>query len=138
MKKLCVAFVLAASFAVPAVFAQTSSGVTGVVTDSSDAVVPEARVLVVNVDTGTERSTQTNEAGYFNQPFLTPGNYRITVEKEGFKPTVRTNVRLEVNQMARLDFSLELGAVTELLKSPAPRLCWSPAPPPSARSSRTS
>jgi outer membrane receptor protein involved in Fe transport len=110
-----VVFLIAASTA-PIAFAQTSSGVTGVVTDSSNAVVPEARVLVVNIDTGAERSTQTNEAGYFNQPFLTPGNYRITVEKEGFKPTVRTNVRLEVNQMARLDFSLELGAVTELIE----------------------
>jgi hypothetical protein len=59
MKKFCVALVFAVAMSTaPDAFAQTTSGVTGVVTDSSNAVVPEARVLVVHIDTGAERSTQ--------------------------------------------------------------------------------
>ena len=98
---LMAAAVLSAAWA----FAQTNSGISGVVIDASNAVVPLARLTVTHVDTGGERQTQSNEAGFYSLPSLTPGNYRIMVEKEGFKPTVRTNVRLEVNQMARLDFT---------------------------------
>lgn len=94
-------------------FGQVSSQLTGTVTDSSGAVVAGAEVTVSGVATGSERKVATNELGYYTVPLLPPGEYRVTVQKEGFHQVTREGVRLEVNQTARLDFTLEVGAVTE-------------------------
>ncbi len=94
-------------------FAQTSSQLTGSITDKSGAAVPNADVTVINADTGVERKTNSNESGSFNLPFLTPGNYKVTVQKQGFRGITQDNLRLEVNQVARLDFVLEVGQVSE-------------------------
>ena len=93
--------------------AQTTARVNGAITDSSSAVVPSARVTVTNVDTGISRETASDSAGYYEVSLLQPGNYNIAVQKEGFRQFTREGVRLEVNQVARLDFVLQLGAVTE-------------------------
>jgi outer membrane receptor protein involved in Fe transport len=95
------------------VFGQTTSQLTGLITDRTNAAVQGAEITVTNQATGGERRVQSNEAGIYTVPFLSPGNYTVTVSKQGFRQLKREAVRLEVNQTARLDFSLELGAVTE-------------------------
>jgi hypothetical protein len=107
--------VLLAFFAAVA-FGQTSSQLTGTITDTSGAVIVGAQVSVRNVDTGAERSTTTNELGHYTLPFLSPGNYVVSVQQQGFRTVSRDNVRLEVNQTARIDFNLEVGAVTETVE----------------------
>lgn len=92
--------------------AQTGE-VTGRVTDPTGAIVPGAEVMVKNVDTGVSRQVVSNEAGYYSAPLLPTGNYQVSVSKTGFRPVSRTGVRLEVQQVARLDFSLEVGNVAE-------------------------
>src|SRR5262245_61993273 len=87
-------------------FGQTAQ-VTGRVSDSSGAVVPGAQVTVNNQKTGLARDSVTNGEGYYTIPLLPPGEYRIAVKKDGFKPVVRPGVALNVEQVARLDFTLE-------------------------------
>ncbi len=87
--------------------------ITGRVTDPSEAVVPGTEIKVINENTGIEHSTTSNESGYYVVPLLNPGTYRVTAQKEGFRPVSRTGIKLDVAQVARIDFVLELGAVTE-------------------------
>jgi hypothetical protein len=98
------------------VFAQATAQLSGSVADASGAVIPAAEVIAVHIATGLERRAQTNELGLYVIPFLPPGEYRVTVQKAGFRQAVRDQVRLEVNQSVRLDFTLELGAVTETVE----------------------
>jgi len=107
--KLVVFFLSAAA----AVLQAQNAQITGRVADPSGAVVPSAEVSVTNVDTGDRRSTSTNEQGYYTVLFLIPGNYQVQVQRQGFRAASRTGVRLQVDQVARLDFTLEVGGVTE-------------------------
>ncbi len=105
--------------------AQTPTAqITGRITDPTGAVVPKAEVEVTNVDTGIRWQTTSNESGYYTLPVLPPGNYRLTVRQQGFKPMTRSGVSLVVDQVARIDFTLEVGGVTETVEvtSTAPLL----------------
>jgi hypothetical protein len=95
---------------------QATSRLTGDVVDPSGAAVSGAEVTVVNSGTGTTRSTTTSEAGDYSLPSLAPGDYAVTVSKPGFRQVKREGLRLEVNQTARVDFTLEVGAVSETVE----------------------
>ena len=97
------------------VFAQTAQ-ITGRVTDATAAVIPGAAITVTNVATGVERKVESNAEGYFTVPLLLPGEYRVTVENQGFKPVVRSGIVLEVDQRAEINFTLEVGAVAERIE----------------------
>ncbi len=90
-----------------------TASLTGLVTDSSGAVVPNAAVVVRNRATSTENSTTTDGSGYYNFASLPVGTYTVTVEIQGFKKAVQENAKLEIGQKARLDVGLEVGAVSE-------------------------
>jgi len=90
--------------------------IIGTIVDASGAVVPGASVVVINSDTGIKRETTSNELGYYTVPLLPPGNYRVAVQKEGFQPIERTTVTLAVDQVAQLDFTMQLGAVTQTVQ----------------------
>jgi hypothetical protein len=85
----------------------------GTVTDPSQATVPGATVLIRNVETGIERTMETDEAGHYLFPFVQPGNYTVTVKMRGFKTTVRESVGLSLNDNLRLDIELALGEAAE-------------------------
>src|SRR5207248_3535865 len=78
----CIIFVICAS---PGGVAQTTGGATlvGTITDTTGAVLPAAKVSVVNVETSFRSETQTSPEGSYYVPYLSPGNYRITVEAAG-------------------------------------------------------
>lgn len=95
-----------------AAFGQTAQ-ITGRVTDATQAVVPGAKVMVKNLDTGIAREVMTNNEGYFTAPLLTRGRYELTVQAEGFRMVRRADIVLDEGQMMRSDFSLEIGAVAE-------------------------
>ncbi len=101
---------------VPLAYPQAFSQLTGTVTDSTGAAVPAAEVTASNLETGAERTAETNTTGTFTITFLAPGPYTVAVNKDGFRSVLRENVRLEVNQVARLDFSLEVGSVSETVE----------------------
>ena len=91
----------------------TTAEITGVITDGSGAAVPNASITVANRNTGFTRKTSSGEQGIYRVPLLPPDVYRVTVTHEGFRPVTRPDVELKVDQTARLDFVLELGAVAE-------------------------
>src|SRR5262245_24816200 len=96
--------------------AQTTASLTGMIADSTGASVPSARVILSSVDTGLRRETVSAESGLYQFQLLQPGLYAITVQKEGFKQISREAIRLEVNQAARIDFSMQVGAVSETVE----------------------
>jgi hypothetical protein len=98
------------------VFAQTSAGLKGVVTDSTGALVPNAEIVVTNLNTGARRQTITNETGAYEIPLLQPGHYTVSGRKPGFKQAVREGVELELNQVAQIDFTLMAGEVNETVQ----------------------
>ncbi len=112
--QLVLFFCLASLVLIPSGNAQTITGaITGTVTDSTGAVIPNVKVTATNTATNIANASQSNEAGIYNFPFLALGNYTITAEAGGFKKSVFGPFRLEVNQTARVDLALEVGLVTE-------------------------
>jgi hypothetical protein len=93
--------------------AQTFGEITGTVTDSSGAVVSGATVTVTNVATSVDRRVTTNDVGNYTVPFLNPGVYNITAQLSGFKAATRSGLTLQVGDVARVNFTMEVGAVTE-------------------------
>ena len=95
-------------------FAQNQAAqVSGLVTDPSGSVVPNADLVVVNKDNHSTRATKSNGEGYYILALLQPGNYTITVTVPGFKTLVRDGVELAATQNARIDFALKMGAAAE-------------------------
>ena len=85
----------------------------GTIVDTSGAVVPNATVRVTNIETNVDTTATTTDAGVFRLPYLPPGRYKFTVSAPGFKTAVRDNVNLSVAQTLTLDFTLEVGQVTD-------------------------
>ena len=97
-------------------FSQTTASITGTITDSSGAVVPGSQITVTSVDTGAERSVSSDATGNYLFPSLLAANYRLRVESDGFRAIERRDIRLEVNQTIRIDFTLEVGQVAETIE----------------------
>jgi Carboxypeptidase regulatory-like domain/TonB dependent receptor-like, beta-barrel/TonB-dependent Receptor Plug Domain len=85
-----------------------TGSITGTVKDVSGAVVPQARVLVRNVDTGAERDLRTSQAGLYSAPYLQSGTYEIRVNKPGFAEVVRKGLVLQVGRTLNVDIQLPL------------------------------
>ncbi len=95
------------------VLAQTFGEITGRITDTTGAAVPQASVSVTNVSTNAVRQTVSNESGDYSFPSLAPGVYNLKVERQGFKTEATQNVQVQVQQTVRLDFALQVGQVSE-------------------------
>jgi hypothetical protein len=95
-------------------FAQSGrAAITGVVTDSSGAVVQDVNVTATNTATGVATTTKTNSSGAYSLLQLQAGTYSLKVEKEGFSSDVQDNYVLVAEQNAGLNFSLRPGQVSE-------------------------
>src|SRR5579885_73451 len=96
-----------------AMMAQVTTGtILGNVRDTSGAVVTGAAISIREISKGTVQNFQSDENGAYYAPFLIPGTYEVTVEKEGFRKEASKPFELQVDQKARVDFSLEVGQVT--------------------------
>jgi len=89
------------------------ASITGIVSDPSGAPVAGATINVTNLATNVAVSSQTNETGNYVTPFLAPGQYKLAVEKTGFKRYMRENVLLQAQNRARVDVTLELGELAQ-------------------------
>ncbi|HZT29311.1 MAG TPA: TonB-dependent receptor [Bryobacteraceae bacterium] len=97
--------------------AQLATGeITGTVADATGAVVGGATVTVTDPATNTQRTVITNSAGVYDVPALLPGTYNLKAEMKGFATQVRNDIELQVAQVARIDFSLRVGDVTEIVE----------------------
>ena len=95
---------------------QETATITGEVRDASGAVVPKAQVTITNVETNFSVKGETNDQGFYKVPSLKPGNYTVTVQVAGFKKAVRSGITLQVNQVAPVDFSLQVGDLTTVVE----------------------
>lgn len=91
---------------------QTAS-ISGLVSDSSNAPVPGARIVVKSLSTNIERVVMSNEAGYFAVPALPAGPYSLTASREGFTTFGVPEMNLQVDQNATANVQLQVGAITE-------------------------
>lgn len=116
MRRSRLVLLLVASFVVVcsvSVCFAASSTLTGTVTDTSGSVIGAAAVTARNVDTNVSTSTMTDESGLYVIPTLTPGTYEVEVKKDGFKSTLRPGVVLHTDSATQVNFSLQVGALSQ-------------------------
>src|SRR5438105_10097277 len=95
-------------------WAQVSRGtITGIVTDSSGAVVPDVAITITNTGTGVANNVTTNSSGVYTVPLLEPATYGLAATKAGFKKYQRPSVLVQVGETTRLDFTLSVGSTTQ-------------------------
>jgi hypothetical protein len=112
--RISVALALVSFLTSIAALAQTeAAAISGRVADSQGLAIAGAKVSATNIGTNATSSTQTNSSGFYNLPSLVPGTYRITVDKEGFVEIVKPDVQLHVQDNAGINFSLQVGSVTQ-------------------------
>ena len=90
-----------------------TAAITGKITDPSGASIVEAKVTATDVERGTVWPTTTNADGAYNLPRLPVGTYNVRVEKQGFQAAQRSSVVLQMNDIARLDFQLQVGSISQ-------------------------
>jgi Carboxypeptidase regulatory-like domain/TonB dependent receptor len=109
---LCVAVLLCLSSAI----GQTVTGsITGQVSDPSGAAIVGAKVTAENVATGVKTEIETNGSGVYTVRFLPIGSYTITVDATGFVAYKTSPFSLEIDQTAKIDAKLKIGATTEVV-----------------------
>ncbi len=116
MQKLLLSLLTIALILCVPVFGQTAGQIAGNVTDSTGAMIPGATVTATHTETNSVRITSTNAAGIYAFPSLVIGLYDVKAESDGFKTAIRTGVQLEVQQLAQVNFELEIGEVTQSIE----------------------
>jgi uncharacterized surface anchored protein len=93
---------------------QSTARIEGIVTDGTGSSLPGATVTATHVETNVTRTVVTDSNGAYTLTPLSVGDYRVRFELSGFRPT-EVPVELTVNEVARVDVKLELGALTDTL-----------------------
>src|SRR6195256_4315687 len=117
-RRFCAAFIVVfVTLSCLAARAQSTYGaIVGSITDSSGAAITDANVTLTNVGTSEKRSQSSGSDGLFTFVNLFPGQYRIDVEKPGFKHFVRTGLTVEVQQSTHIDAALQVGEVSQVVE----------------------
>lgn len=98
----------------PATHAQEFRGtISGTVMDSSSAVIPNARIVVKEIHTGTTSETKSDGAGQYVVPFLLPGDYTISVQVTGFQSLDRTGITLHSQEHPIINLTLAVGTISQ-------------------------
>lgn len=105
-------FVLLAALSV-AVSAQFRAGIQGTVSDSNGAIVPDATVTLTNVETNQTSRTTTTDSGFYRFAGLAPGLYSVSVEKQGFKKQVVSNLTVNAEALEGVNVTLTTGQISE-------------------------
>lgn len=109
----CGLVVIALWFAPRAVGQTETATISGLITDSTGAVVPSAEVKLQSVDRGTTASGITNNAGIYVFASVHPGPYQITVQKPGFKQVDFLGLIVNVQDHIEQNFRLQVGSISE-------------------------
>src|SRR4051812_42241392 len=91
----------------------TTATLVGTIYDQTAAVMPKVKITALHHETGQRRTAFSNDEGAFVLPSLPIGQYQVTAELAGFKKEEITNVVLQIDQTARIDFNLKPGQVGE-------------------------
>jgi outer membrane receptor protein involved in Fe transport len=109
-------FLLLLAVATPAFGQRLDGTIRGTVLDPSGAAVPDAKITVTNVDTGTVQKTTTSSVGAYTFPNLLIGPYSVTVEAPKYQTYKRTNVQVMAAQIIEVDAKLTIGSSTEIVE----------------------
>ena len=102
---------------VPNLSAQGVSGtILGTVQDQQGSIIGNAQITAKNVDTGITRTTTSNDEGLYQVTSVPAGSYQVTVSATGFRPEARTDVVLTVGSQVTVNFSMNVGAVSETVE----------------------
>lgn len=120
MKEFIARVVFTAAFllfvTVPVGRAQTTASIRGTVMDPSGAVVPDAKVTLTEQSMAVERSATTGPSGDYIFPQVLPGTYSLSVESSGFRKYLQSGIALVINQAARVDVTLTVGAPNQMIE----------------------
>ncbi len=94
---------------------ENTATILGVVQDQTRAVLPGVSVTARNLQTNLTRSVVSDESGLYRIPLLPVGTYEVTAELAGFKKFVQTGIELTINQQARIDITLEVGEISDVI-----------------------
>ncbi len=93
-----------------------TANLTGIVADPNQSVMPGVSVRIKNVATNEARQTSTGTEGRYTFSQLLPGTYDVTAEFTGFRSVVQRDIALAANQSAELNFSMQVGDVTQTVE----------------------
>jgi hypothetical protein len=114
---VCLCVCLAAMLLGSPLSAQSTFGsISGTVSDASGSAVPDAQVTLTSAATGAKQTYTTGADGLYSFVNLNPGEYRLDVEKAGFKHVKRESVVVQVQQAVRIDVAMEVGAVSQTVE----------------------
>src|ERR1700694_2064403 len=94
----------------------TGATLSGTVTDTQGAVIPDVKISVKDTKTGVVRDLATDSAGFFSAPNLLPDSYDVTPAAPGFATLVRSGITLTVGATQTLNMTLQLGQVSETVE----------------------
>jgi len=114
--RLLVCLTLLVYISGPAVAQEFRATISGRVTDSSGAIIPNAAVTVTDTDTGTKTDTVTNASGEYTVPFLLPGKYSVVVNVKGFQRYVHDGITVQSGEKIAEDALMTVGAETEVVR----------------------
>jgi hypothetical protein len=100
-------------FSCVSAWAGAGGSISGTVKDHSGAVIPNVTVIVRNVDTSVERSSNSNGDGLYAFSAIPVGHYEIAVNHTGFKPYKRTGLIIDVDKALKVDVTLDIGEQSE-------------------------
>ena len=92
--------------------AQFKAGLQGTITDTSGGLVPQAKVTLVNNETGKTQETTSSDEGFYRLSGLAPGKYKLTIEKTGYKQKVLDEVAVSAEAVQGIDVTLEAGDIS--------------------------
>ncbi len=90
--------------------------IVGTVSDPSSSAMPEANVTLINLGTADRRASQTDASGNYQFVNLVPGQYRVEVERSGFRRFIREPITVEVQSAVRIDVAMQVGDVTQTVE----------------------
>ncbi|MGH9356334.1 MAG: carboxypeptidase-like regulatory domain-containing protein [Terriglobia bacterium] len=108
-----IALVLAFLLAMPVYGQVVGATMSGVVTDPSGAVIPNAQISIKNTATGIVTNVTTNSAGLYTASNLIPGPYQVTLSAHGFQTEARTGITLTVGAQQELNVTMHVGQTTQ-------------------------
>jgi hypothetical protein len=113
MKRFAAVLLLLLAFTLAVSAQESSAAITGKITDPSGAAISSATITAKDADRATVWTTKTNEEGIYHFARLPIGRYEIKVEASGFQSALRPAFELLLNQTAKVDIALTLGAVSQ-------------------------
>jgi len=124
MRNIIFSALVVGSFAAGGLAQTVDTAILGIVTDSAQAGVPGATVVISQPAKGLSRTVNTSPGGLYELRYLVPGEYQVEVQANGFRAERRTGIQIQIGQQARIDFLLQVGTVQQTVEvtSSAPLL----------------